>query len=678
MGVDLLTPRREFLNSGAVRVRERAATRVPWWLLGLMVVAIACIPVLIVRAGAPPIRSLPRVLAPLVGTVGWAYAARRALSRPRVAFLVFAGAGAVAVAGEMLALYERYVWSEAGAPLALYVFLVPNILIAAGAVLAMGQRRRSVWAPGLRADAALLLMAALVVTLRLGVEPLLSDGASHAELATLAVAHTIVVVPALVAALVLLRGTSTLSSSSAVLLFLATAVFGATTLLSTPGLEAHPLRMGDGFDVAWMAGWLLFGAAGYRARGQAPTASAMLMGRRAHDLVRSMIVPGVSLLLGGMALDVAIRGAASVPTLGAMAVLTLLLAFRTAQALKEVERGADHRRQLAHTQALVDVSHSLAGTTDLDAILTVISEAARRVFGTRAAGIELLTEDGRTLETRAVVGMPEDVVGLRFPLEGSFTGWVVLHGEPRATVDPTRDPYIQPESLAFLGRWPVAAAPIQFREQTFGALFTCIRSDPFEPEELHLLGAMAEQAGIGIKTARLFEQVRTLSITDPLTGLANRRQLQREMEREFAAARRGRRLVAVMFDLDTFKAYNDTYGHLAGDEALAAFGRALRDETRTMNLAARYGGDEFVALLSDSSAEGAEIFVERVRSRFAEALRKLGQGELLVSAGIAPYADHLANAEELLRNADAALYRDKPAASTNSPTSPDEAKSTAT
>src|SRR5690606_5074292 len=106
-----------------------------------------------------------------------------------------------------------------------------------------------------------------------------------------------------------------------------------------------------------------------------------------------------------------------------------------------------------------------------------------------------------------------------------------------------------------------------------------------------------------------------------------------DIAREFAAARRGRMLVGVMFDLDDFKDYNDTHGHVAGDAALRTFGTVLARETRAMNLAARYGGDEFFVLLADATETEAAVFIQRVLSRFREEVRKLGYGELEAAAG---------------------------------------------
>src|SRR5690606_15056905 len=121
----------------------------------------------------------------------------------------------------------------------------------------------------------------------------------------------------------------------------------------------------------------------------------------------------------------------------------------------------------------------------------------------------------------------------------------------------------------------------------------------YSADDLRVLERLANHAGIAVGNARLHERIRVLSLTDPLTGLANRRHLSVYLEREFAAARRGRTLSVLLFHLDRFKEYNDTAGHQAGDEALRAFARILRTETRTMNLTARYGGDEFIAVLTE-------------------------------------------------------------------------------
>jgi diguanylate cyclase (GGDEF)-like protein len=174
-----------------------------------------------------------------------------------------------------------------------------------------------------------------------------------------------------------------------------------------------------------------------------------------------------------------------------------------------------------------------------------------------------------------------------------------------------------------------------------------------------LLRAFADQAAIALEDARLFEQVHALSVTDPLTGLANRRQFDRELQREFAAATRGRQLVAVMFDLNDFKHHNDRYGHLAGDRALKHFAEALEAYTRAMNLAARFGGDEFFALLADSDRDGAFVFVDRVIHRFEAIMKESGNPVLKVSAGVAEFKSDMNSPLELVEAADRALYISK-------------------
>jgi diguanylate cyclase (GGDEF)-like protein len=116
----------------------------------------------------------------------------------------------------------------------------------------------------------------------------------------------------------------------------------------------------------------------------------------------------------------------------------------------------------------------------------------------------------------------------------------------------------------------------------------------------------------------------------------------------WAAARRGDPLAVVVLDLDGFKEVNDTLGHHAGDELLCAVGEALRDEARESDVVVRFGGDEFLALLTGGTAEGGHLLVERLRKRLGT---RVG-----ISAGVAAYTPEMATAEEMIRLADRRLY----------------------
>ena len=178
-------------------------------------------------------------------------------------------------------------------------------------------------------------------------------------------------------------------------------------------------------------------------------------------------------------------------------------------------------------------------------------------------------------------------------------------------------------------------------------------------DEERTLRRLASQASVALGNARLHASVQSLSLTDPLTLLANRRHLRMHLEREVAAARRGRALHAVLFDLDQFKQFNDTHGHLAGDRALQAFAEVLRAENRAMNLMARFGGDEFIGILSDSSDDGVHQYIERVLARVRHD-PVLSSGGIEVTWGLSAFDRAVMRTpDELIAAADADFYRRK-------------------
>src|SRR6266550_3614471 len=153
-------------------------------------------------------------------------------------------------------------------------------------------------------------------------------------------------------------------------------------------------------------------------------------------------------------------------------------------------------------------------------------------------------------------------------------------------------------------------------------------------------------------------ELEKLSLTDSLTGLYNRRHLMGALASEVQRSRRLRRAFAVLLaDVDRFKQYNDTHGHLAGDAALVKIAEVFRKTTRQVDCVARYGGEEFVVMLLEANLATATMVAERIRARVAE--QDLGEGKLSLSIGVAEYPDGGDTPEELIATADAAMYRAK-------------------
>ncbi|MDV0439728.1 diguanylate cyclase [Xanthomonas sacchari] len=187
--------------------------------------------------------------------------------------------------------------------------------------------------------------------------------------------------------------------------------------------------------------------------------------------------------------------------------------------------------------------------------------------------------------------------------------------------------------------------------------------DPTLLERLPLVEVVAEQLAMALHNLQLRQRLRTQSIRDPLTGLYNRRYLEESLVRELARCeRREQPLALMMLDLDHFKALNDRLGHAGGDALLAAFGQLLAGLVRPEDIACRYGGEEFTVILPGAAADVAQRRAEQIRAAVA-ALQVQHQGQALppvtVSIGVAAYPDHGRSTEELLRCADAALYRGK-------------------
>jgi diguanylate cyclase (GGDEF)-like protein len=172
---------------------------------------------------------------------------------------------------------------------------------------------------------------------------------------------------------------------------------------------------------------------------------------------------------------------------------------------------------------------------------------------------------------------------------------------------------------------------------------------------------VGEQVGLALANLRLRESLREQAIRDPLTGLFNRRHMQESLDREFHRAhRRQRSLGLILLDLDHFKKYNDTRGHQAGDALLRVIGEFLQTHIRGEDIACRYGGEEFLLILTDSVLDDTRRRAEQLREGI-KALPEEQRGMVTASLGVAVFPEHGFTSAAVLRAADAALYQAKDA-----------------
>lgn len=181
----------------------------------------------------------------------------------------------------------------------------------------------------------------------------------------------------------------------------------------------------------------------------------------------------------------------------------------------------------------------------------------------------------------------------------------------------------------------------------------------FSQEDIELVMSVANQAGIIVENAQLYAQAMTWAVTDGLTKLFNHRYMHERLDEEIARGTRfGAAFSLIMIDLDFFKTYNDTYGHLAGDEILASVAKCIQSSIRTIDMPFRYGGEEFAVILPETMLQGAYVVAERIRERIEQKFR-FGHASITASLGIASWPTDGVTKEQILASADKALYAAK-------------------
>lgn len=201
--------------------------------------------------------------------------------------------------------------------------------------------------------------------------------------------------------------------------------------------------------------------------------------------------------------------------------------------------------------------------------------------------------------------------------------------------------------------------PLVSKQTHFGSLIVFSSRENISNSELNFLSLFAKQIELAITIADLFQAVKEQAITDGMTGLYNRRYFEEYIKKEaIRAMRQNQKFTVIGLDLDHLKQINDTYGHNYGDIAIKAIAEVLKSNARSIDIAARMGGEEFNLILPGVDIEGGCIAAERIRKAIESVeLEKIGR--ITASLGVATYPDQSDDIQELLELTDQAMYESK-------------------
>ncbi|HEX8457163.1 MAG TPA: diguanylate cyclase [Pyrinomonadaceae bacterium] len=340
--------------------------------------------------------------------------------------------------------------------------------------------------------------------------------------------------------------------------------------------------------------------------------------------------------------------------------LELSLPLEVLRLREELERSM---RASYHLQAFTQQINEVEPAEAYATILRHSTELLRSERGS----LLLFDEASNELEVKAATGPRAEVMqDERVRVGESVSGSVLLAGRPRIVRDLTATELHRAPAERKYKTNSFISYPIITGGRKVGVINMTDKAggEPYDELDLHLLESMAPQMALALDRAGWHQkatQFQLLSITDPLTGLLNRRYLEERLVEEVERSKRHRFPMSfLMIDIDNFKEYNDRHGHQAGDLALEITAQCLKSALRSADVASRYGGEEFSILLPQTNATEAQVIAERIRGRVEKSSYPHGEsqpgGAITVSIGISAFGAKLETPSAIIGAADHALY----------------------
>ncbi|HEV2299716.1 MAG TPA: diguanylate cyclase [Candidatus Acidoferrales bacterium] len=333
--------------------------------------------------------------------------------------------------------------------------------------------------------------------------------------------------------------------------------------------------------------------------------------------------------------------------------LMRVLASQAGIAFENARLFAGEQKKSRHLTLLNNISGRAIASLNPEEMLPKIAEELERGLTYDHIGIATLDYSTKELLIQAEAGKRRDALGRRIALGEGLIGQVARTGQMAIVREVTRDSLrlILPSSVC------AVALPVNYAEGLLGVFYveSSVPCD-FDEEEVQLLRTVADFFAGALHNALTFQKAQEQAITDGLTGVKTHRFLMENLSSEWKrSTRAGRPFSLVLMDLDRFKFVNDFYGHLEGDVVLQRVGLILEQNCRRSDVVARYGGDEFVILMPETTVEQAQQIAGKLRGWVASD-PLLRDKNITASFGIATFPIHGSTPQELIQVADSSMY----------------------
>jgi diguanylate cyclase (GGDEF)-like protein/putative nucleotidyltransferase with HDIG domain len=338
-----------------------------------------------------------------------------------------------------------------------------------------------------------------------------------------------------------------------------------------------------------------------------------------------------------------------------------LLEDITSRVAVSLERGYLHEEVRQRQEELSVISHLAAILTsnlDIREIYDSFVKELGKVTDVDLAIIALVEGEELNLLALSSEGSAAWQTGDKLPLKGTATAWVVAHKAPLVAPNLTKESrFWTAKHHLKQGIQSMVFLPLIVNDKAIGSLSLGSRHpNAYSQSQVQLLVQLASRIATPIENARLYAEAEQRARIDQLTGLWNRRHLEERIQVEIGRhSRYGGTFSLIILDLDFFKAFNDSYGHPAGDKLLKQLGAVMRDAIRGTDEAFRYGGDEFAILLPHTTLRDAYEVAERVRDRITSEI-KVEDISVTASFGLASWPVDGVRINEIIAAADIALY----------------------